>query len=324
VIRGFRPGEVVHVTLANIASGEQVPGGVAVVSVPPEFLDEGSVHVDVDLDEMDTATETESDASSGGWTDPEVDETTPTDVCACRERGAGRRMVAAGRAARVAEAAAVRPWLRRTIHTLVPTALTVLIVAPLFAGRSGPRSRGRGASSACCRRGTCTRRTRQRSHSYLSVKAELADGTTVPLDEAIQAETAWGAVWDWQKRRTDMWRFYAVTQADRRNINRTWYLRGLCVREERARGVGAGPHRRRASEAQVHGAGEGAGGGAGAVGADPRVRAGDPLQRLAGARDDRGGPAAPRAGERAAAAGPGCAGEQVRHDGGSDLAAPRA
>lgn len=84
VIRGFRPGEVVHVTLANIASGEQVPGGFAVVSVSPEFLDEGSVHVDLDLDEMDTATETESDAS-GGWTDPEVDETTPTTSCACRE-----------------------------------------------------------------------------------------------------------------------------------------------------------------------------------------------------------------------------------------------
>lgn len=85
VIRGFKPGEVVHVTLANIAGGEQVPGGFAVVSLPPEFLDDGSVHVDVDLDEMESGTETDSDASSGGWTDPEVDETTPTTSCACRE-----------------------------------------------------------------------------------------------------------------------------------------------------------------------------------------------------------------------------------------------
>lgn len=131
----------------------------------------------------------------------------------------------------------MRPWLRRTIHTVVPTALTVLIVAPLFASPLGTEIGRQGRKLSLLQTWNMYAPDATRSHSYLSVKAELADGTTVPLDEAIQAETAWGAVWEWEKRRTDMWRFYAVTQADRRNINRTWYLRGLCVREERARGV---------------------------------------------------------------------------------------
>jgi hypothetical protein len=86
VIRGFRPGEVVHVALANLASSEQVAGGVAVVSVPPEFLDDGTVHVDVDLAEMGES-ETDSDASSGGWTDPEIEEQAPTASCACTSAG---------------------------------------------------------------------------------------------------------------------------------------------------------------------------------------------------------------------------------------------
>lgn len=88
VVRGLRPGEVVHVTLANLMSGEAVPGAVKIVSVPPEFLDDGTVHVDVDLEEGET--ETETDTSEGGdWTDPEVDEGRATASCACREGSGG-------------------------------------------------------------------------------------------------------------------------------------------------------------------------------------------------------------------------------------------
>lgn len=86
VIRGFRPGEVVHVTLANLNTAEAVPGSVKVVSVPPEFLDDGTVHVDLDLEEG--ATETDTDTSStGAWTDPEVDEDPASASCACRTGG---------------------------------------------------------------------------------------------------------------------------------------------------------------------------------------------------------------------------------------------
>lgn len=77
----------------------------------------------------------------------------------------------------------------------------------------------------------------QRAHSYLGVHAELADGTIVPLAEADAAEAGWTSARDWEKRRVDIWRTIAVLHADRPNVNRTWYLRALCVREERARGV---------------------------------------------------------------------------------------
>src|SRR5690606_22547108 len=53
-LRGFRPGEVVHVSLANLVGSEQVAGAVSVVSVPPEFLDEGTVTVEVEAPETST------------------------------------------------------------------------------------------------------------------------------------------------------------------------------------------------------------------------------------------------------------------------------
>ena len=131
----------------------------------------------------------------------------------------------------------MKAWLRRTIHTVVPTALTISIVAPLFASTLGTEIGRQGRKISYLQTWNMYAPDAVRSHAYLSVKAELADGTSVPLEEAVQAETGWGSVWDWQKRRTDMWRYYAVVQPDKQNINRTWYLRGLCVREERARGV---------------------------------------------------------------------------------------
>lgn len=74
----------------------------------------------------------------------------------------------------------------------------------------------------------------QRAQSYLSLRAELADGSVVPLAEAQQAEHGWGTVADWRKRREDIWRII-VAGADQR-VHRAWYLRGVCVREDRARG----------------------------------------------------------------------------------------
>ncbi|MBL9104281.1 MAG: hypothetical protein JNL82_25270 [Myxococcales bacterium] len=87
VIRGFRPGEVVYVTMATLLSGETVPGSLRIVSVPPEFLDDGTVHVDVDLgEEGETDTDTDG-GSSGDWTDPEVDEEQASASCACDGAG---------------------------------------------------------------------------------------------------------------------------------------------------------------------------------------------------------------------------------------------
>lgn len=131
----------------------------------------------------------------------------------------------------------MRPWLRRTVHSIVPLALTVIIVAPTLPGPVGVAIAEKTRTISVMQTWNMYAPDPQRSHTYLSVSAELADGTTVPLDEAIQADTGWDGLWDWQKRRTDIWRYYAVMKPDGANVNRMWYLRGLCVREERARGV---------------------------------------------------------------------------------------
>lgn len=46
VLRGFRPGEVVHVMLVNTETTEAVAGSVSVISVPRELLDQGSIPSD--------------------------------------------------------------------------------------------------------------------------------------------------------------------------------------------------------------------------------------------------------------------------------------
>lgn len=134
----------------------------------------------------------------------------------------------------------MRAGLRRTIHTLVPLALTVMIVAPVL---PAPLD-GLGSAIANKTRTISVLQTWNmyapdpvRSHTYLSIRAEMPDGSTVPLAESIRADAGWGGIWDWQKRRTDIWWFYATMRPDEHNVNRTWYLRGLCVREERERGV---------------------------------------------------------------------------------------
>lgn len=130
----------------------------------------------------------------------------------------------------------VRAGVRRAIDTLVPLMLTVLIVAPVVPGPLGPAIAELGRRISVLQTWNMYAPDPQRAHTYLSVSAELADGTIVPLDEAVQADTGWGARWGWEKRRTDIWRYYAVLRPEEQNVNRTWYLRGLCVREERARG----------------------------------------------------------------------------------------
>jgi MYXO-CTERM domain-containing protein len=89
VLRGFRPGEVVHVALANVGPSESVASGVAVVSLPTEFLDEGTVHVDADLGDTDS----DSSGSGGdGPGAPVVDADPAMASCACRSgegQGAG-------------------------------------------------------------------------------------------------------------------------------------------------------------------------------------------------------------------------------------------
>lgn len=85
VLRGFRPGEVVHVTLASLRPDDSAASSVLVQSLPTEFLDDGHVHVDADLGE--SATETESEA--GGLAAPEQAIGEAAASCACRGETSG-------------------------------------------------------------------------------------------------------------------------------------------------------------------------------------------------------------------------------------------
>jgi MYXO-CTERM domain-containing protein len=84
VMRGFRPGEVVHVTLAAVQTSETTASSVAVLSLPTEFLDEGSVHVDVELGESESEA-----AGDAGVVTPEVDVGDAAASCACRGEPGG-------------------------------------------------------------------------------------------------------------------------------------------------------------------------------------------------------------------------------------------
>ena len=72
-----------------------------------------------------------------------------------------------------------------------------------------------------------------RSQTYMNLTAHYADGTTAPLWESEQERGGWGTVWAWQKTREDIWRHYANFHPKSANEHRTWYLRGVCVREAR-------------------------------------------------------------------------------------------
>jgi hypothetical protein len=55
------------------------------------------------------------------------------------------------------------------------------------------------------------------------------------LEEADLADAGWGTIWGWQKTREDIWRYrLSMKKPKSPNRNRTWYMRGVCVREARA------------------------------------------------------------------------------------------
>lgn len=70
-----------------------------------------------------------------------------------------------------------------------------------------------------------------RGHFYLELRAVDADGTVRELEE--QERIDWGTAWVWERDRTDIWLHAIARHFDEVNRNRTWYMRGLCVREAR-------------------------------------------------------------------------------------------
>jgi hypothetical protein len=71
-----------------------------------------------------------------------------------------------------------------------------------------------------------------RGHHLMELVAHDADGTVRVLDDSDPAN-AWGTAFFWQRTRKDIWTYTVSGRVDEANRNRTWYLRGVCVREAR-------------------------------------------------------------------------------------------
>ncbi len=125
----------------------------------------------------------------------------------------------------------------RLLHALVPTALLVGIVAPVLpTAHFGPvpGAVARALLLVSIKQSWAMYAPDpQRAHTYMELEALYPDGSTAPLEESVDVERGWGTTWAWRKTRMDIWRFYANFHPARRNDNRTWYLRLVCVREAR-------------------------------------------------------------------------------------------
>ena len=73
----------------------------------------------------------------------------------------------------------------------------------------------------------------QRAQLEMQLHADYPDGSERQLVESELEKRAWGTHWVWDKTRVDIWRQYANFHPDKRNKNRIWYLKGVCVREAR-------------------------------------------------------------------------------------------
>jgi hypothetical protein len=60
-----------------------------------------------------------------------------------------------------------------------------------------------------------------------------ADGTRRVLEESQLAEYGWGTAYFWDRTRRDIWAYAIMGNVEKLNRNRTWFVRGVCVREAR-------------------------------------------------------------------------------------------
>ncbi len=132
-----------------------------------------------------------------------------------------------------------RESVLRAINTIVPV---LIMSAMLFA--TIPRDRFGGATQArhdqlidAMRKLSLSQSwsmyapNPSRGHFYLELRAVDADGTVRVLEESERIN--WGTAWLGNKDRLDIWLHTVSRQANEINRNRTWYLRGVCVREAR-------------------------------------------------------------------------------------------
>jgi hypothetical protein len=127
--------------------------------------------------------------------------------------------------------------LGRLLHAAAVLALAVLVVVPALPGdwTAGVSGKLSGALRPISFKQSWRMYAPdpQRAHTYMNLTARYADGTERELEETEQERAGWGTHWAWQKTRVDIWRYYALAHPKGRNDNRTWYLKGVCVREAR-------------------------------------------------------------------------------------------
>lgn len=74
------------------------------------------------------------------------------------------------------------------------------------------------------------------AHHYMNLTAHFRDGRTEDLEENELERDGWDTRRQWEWTREDLWRFYVLAHPEREDRYRSWYLRGVCIREARRHG----------------------------------------------------------------------------------------
>lgn len=131
--------------------------------------------------------------------------------------------------------------LRWAINVVFPVSLAGLLLLSAIPSDKLPESlqQRRGQLSAAMQKLSLSQSWSMyapdpgKGHFYMELYAHDLDGTVRKLDDSRMAEQGWGTAWAWKRTRMDIWQHTVVRRIDKTNRNRTWYLRGVCVREAR-------------------------------------------------------------------------------------------
>lgn len=136
------------------------------------------------------------------------------------------------------------PWLvhtRRVINIVFPLLLAGLMLFSAVPTDEVPQALGplRERLTTAMRKVSLSQSWKMyapdpgKGHFYMELYAHDADGTVRKLDDSRMADAGWGTAWAWNRTRVDIWHLTVTRHVDKVNRNRTWYLRGVCLREAR-------------------------------------------------------------------------------------------
>lgn len=131
--------------------------------------------------------------------------------------------------------------LRRVVNVEVPLLLGIaMVLATLPSEQLGPRLRPVHDRLIAVMRPLSLSQSwsmyapdAARGHYFMELVAHDADGTVRVLDDSELAEHGWGTTFFWNRTRKDIWHYTISGRIDEVNRNRTWFMRGVCVREAR-------------------------------------------------------------------------------------------